>query len=144
MELSHGHLCACTSKINVAQHTFPPFFLAELYFHSKHQLRKIKPINCIQHTLWLFVEFGIFPIADCHFLKDTAELKLSQNMKAAQRKFSSMLLLLFKDVTYLREGPHISCYMGKTQRCDIYVFSDSLSLSKEDNTPGFDFLLPCF
>lgn len=46
MEPLHDHLCACTSEINVVQHTFfSPFCLAELYFHSKHQLRKKEQAN---------------------------------------------------------------------------------------------------
>lgn len=55
MELSHGHLCACTSKINVAQHTFSPFCLAELYFHSKNQLNKKDQANQLYPAYFVII-----------------------------------------------------------------------------------------
>lgn len=115
----------------------PSAWLNFIFTANINHIWKIKLINCIQHTLWLLVEFSIFSIANCPFLKDTAELKVSQNKKVAHRNFYNIVTSFC--ICNLSKGKTSYFMLHGQDLRQWYIFSDSLS--KEGNTPWFFSLL---
>lgn len=91
------------------------------------------------HSTLIIRSIQYFPQNRLSLSESQSRTQTFLKCKSCPQEKSLELFLLFEGAIWLRERPHLSCCMKKIRRCNTHIFSVSLPLSTEDNSPDVFF-----